>query len=56
MHKANTLAAGVGEGRGKVWAFGISRCKLVHRGWINSKDLPYSIGNYNKCHVINHNG
>ena len=26
--------------------FGMSRCKLLHRGWINNKVLLYSMGNY----------
>ena len=45
---------GVGGG-GKDWKFGIINCKLVYIAWIN-KVLPYSIGNYIQCPVINHNG
>ena len=31
---------------GKVeWEFGISRCKLLHIGWINNKALLYSTRN-----------
>ena len=45
------------EGKGgKVWEFGISRCKLVYIGWINNKVLLYSTGNYIQYPVINHNG
>ena len=33
-------------GGGKDWEFAISRCKLVCIGWINSKVLQYSTGNY----------
>ena len=43
-------------GRGKEWEFGIGRCKLVYRGWINRKVLLYSTGNYTQYPVINHNG
>ena len=43
-------------GGGKDWEFGISRCKLLYIGWINSKVLLYSTGNYIQYPVINHNG
>ena len=33
---------------------GVSRCKLLHAGWINNKVLPYSTGNC--IPVINHSG
>ena len=36
--------------------FGISRRKLLQRGWINNKILPYSIGKCIRYPVINHNG
>ena len=45
-----------GRGRGVDWEFGISRCKLLYKGWINNKVLLYSTGNYIQCPVINHNG
>ena len=46
-----------GVGGGKDWEFGISRCKLVYIGWINSKVILYSTGNYYiQYPVINHNG
>ena len=38
------------------WEFRVSRCKLLHTEWINSKDLLYSTGNYIQYPVINHNG
>ena len=38
------------------WEFGVSRCTLSYIGWINSKVLPYSIGNYIQYPVISHNG
>ena len=35
------------EGRsGMDWEFGVSRGKLLHLEWINSKVLLYSTGNY----------
>ena len=36
--------------------FGVSRCKLLYREWINHKVLLYSTGNYIQYPVINHNG
>ena len=35
----NRLVVAKGEeaGGGKDWEFGISRCKLLYRGWINNK-------------------
>ena len=41
---------------GKDWEFGISRCRLLHVGWINNKVLLYSTGNYIQQPVITHNG
>ena len=38
------------------WEFGISRCELLHTGWINNKVLLYSTGNYIQDPVMNHNG
>ena len=38
------------------WGFGVSRCKLLHLEWINSKVLLYSIGDYIQYPGINHNG
>ena len=46
---------GGGEG-GMEWKFQISRCKLLHIGWINNKALLYSTRNYIQYPVINHNG
>ncbi len=43
-------------GEGKDWESEISRCKLLHIGWINNKILLYSTGNYIQYPVINHNG
>ena len=46
-----------GGGRGGMdWEFGISRCKLLYRDWINNKVLLYSTGKYIQYPVINHNG
>ena len=50
------VAKGDGGGGGKDWEFGVSRCKLVHIGWINNKIVLYSTGNYIQYSVINHNG
>ena len=51
------VAKGGGEGwGGKDWEFGISRCRLLHVGWINNKVLMYSTGNYIQQPVITHNG
>ena len=38
---------------GKYWEFGISRCKLLYIGWVNSKVLLDSTGSYIQYHVIN---
>ena len=44
----NKLAAARGdrERRSMDWESGVSRCKLRHSEWINSKVLMYSAGNY----------
>ena len=47
---------GGGRGEGMDWDLGISRCKVVYIGWINSKVLLYSTGNYIQYPVINQNG
>ena len=39
------VCGGVSWG-GKDWEFGISRCKLVYREWINNKALLCSTRNY----------
>ena len=44
------------HGGGKNWQLGISGYKLLYIGWINSKVLLYSTGNYIQYPVINHNG
>ena len=39
-HKDREQACGCqGGGEGADWEFGISRCKLLYLGWINSKVL-----------------
>ena len=57
-HIGNRLvvAKGDGGGEGMEWEFGISRCKLLHIGWINNNLLLYSTGNYIQYPVINRNG
>ena len=44
-----------GSGGVKDWEFGISRCKLLYREWINNTVLLHSTGNYIQYPVINHN-
>ena len=50
------VARGERRGGGLDWEFGISRCKLLYKEWINNKFLLYSTGNYIQYPVINHNG
>ena len=40
------LPTGMGCGGGMDSEFGVSRCKLLYREWINNKVLLYSTGNY----------
>ena len=49
------VVAGAGGMVGKDWEFGISRCKLLYREWINKVPL-YSTGNYIQYPVTNHSG
>ena len=42
--------------RGMDWGFGVSRCKLLHVGWIDDEILPYTTGNYIQSPETNHNG
>lgn len=35
---------------GKNWEFGISRCKLLYKEWINQQVPTISTGNYIQCH------
>ena len=49
------LPRGMAVGGGMDWEFGISRCKLLYREWIN-KVLLCNTGNYIQYPVINHNG
>ena len=42
---------------GKGWTGSrVSRCKLLHTGWINNKVLLYSTGKYIQYPGINHTG
>ena len=50
------VAKGAGDGGGKDWDCGVSRCKLLYIGWINNKVLLSGTGNYIQYPVINHNG
>ena len=47
---------GGGGGEEMQWEFGVSRCKLLYREWINNKVPLYSTGNYIQSPGINHNG
>ena len=38
------------------WEVGVSRCKLFHRGWLNTTVLLWSPGIFIRHPVINHNG
>ena len=38
------------------WEFRVSRCELLHLGWINNKVLLKSTVNYIQYPRINHNG
>ena len=55
-----TLPRGRGKGEGqrggKNWECGVSRCKLVYKGWINDRVLLDSTGNYIYYPVIIHKG
>ena len=37
---------GEGVGRGVEWEVGVSRCKLLHREWINNEVLLYGTDKY----------
>ena len=50
------VAKGEGCGGGMDWEVGISRCKLLHLGWISHKVLLYSMGNYIQYPMMNYNG
>ena len=50
------LPSGEGGRRGVNWEFGVNRCKLLYRGWINNEVLSHSTGNQFQYPVINHNG
>ena len=56
----NRLAVAKDEGEegeeGVEWEFGVSRCKLLYREWINSKVLLHSTENCIPYPVINHRG
>ena len=48
------VAKGEGGGGRMDWEVGISRCKLLQTGWVNSKVLLYSTGDYIQYPMINH--
>ena len=56
-HREQTCGCqGGGGGGGMEWEFGISRCKLLYREWMNNKVLLYSTGNNIQYLVITCNG
>ena len=55
MKNRLVFAKGLGEGR-KNWEFGMSKCKVLHIGWINMITLFSGTGNYIQYPVISHNG
>ena len=52
----NRRAVAKGQGGGMDLEFGISRCKLLYREWINNKVLLYSKGSYSQHSLTSHNG
>ena len=55
LQTENRLVVAKGVRGRKDWKLGISRCKLLHIGWIN-RVLCYSTGTYVQYLVTNHNG
>ena len=53
-HGHSEQTCGCQEG-GVEWEVGVSRCKLLHIGWINSKVPLYSTEIYIHYPMINHN-
>jgi len=47
---------GKAGGGGTDWESVVSRCKLSHTQWINSKVLQYSAGNNTQDPGVNHKG
>ena len=43
-------------GEGKDWEFGISRCKLLYREWINTRSYCIAQGTIFNILVKNHKG
>ena len=54
-HKEQTCGCQGGV-RGMDWEFGVSRRKVLHTEWTDSKVLLHSTGNYIQHIVIKHNG
>ena len=50
------VAKGEGNGGGKDWEVGISRCKLLYIRWIDNKVLLYSTGNSTQYSVMPYMG
>ena len=51
----NRRVVAKGQGGGMDLEFGISRCKLLYREWINNKVLLYSKGSYSQHSLTSHN-
>ena len=50
------VAEGGREGREMDWDLGVSRCKLLHLEWMDSKVLLYSTGDYIQSLGRDHDG
>ena len=50
------MVAKAGDGGGKDWEFGISRCKVLYIEWTHNKVPLNSTEIYTQYPMINHNG
>ena len=51
------LPRGMEKGVGWMdWEFGVSKCKLLHLGWLSNEVLLYSTGNYFQSLGIDQDG
>ena len=55
-HRIGTHGCQGGGGMQERWfrRLGVNKCKQVYKGWMNSKVLLCSIGNYSQYPVIDH--
>ena len=56
MESKSVIVRGEGGGSRMDWDFGVSRCKLLHVGWISNEVLLYSTGNYIQPLEAEHDG